>query len=339
MQKIIVTGAAGMLGSLMIDYLLANTVVEVYGMVRPHSSPNLNNLSLSINNPRFNLIYGDLLDSSSMERAIKDIHPDIFFNFGCPSFVSNSWDFPSQTFNAGATGIIYILEAVKNFAPQCKFINMGSSEEFGTAKYTPQDENHPLSPSSLYGASKAAARLIIQSYVAKYSLNACQPILYNNEHHRRGESFLSTKVAKGVARISKEMKLGRGVSPIELGSLDSLRDFSASEDFVRALWLISRQYKMENYVLSSGQLRSIKEFVETAFKASGQWEGDLAWRGNDLYIGNVKVTTTNPAFYRAPEKISLCGNTEKIERQLGWKPRIGFGEMVASLVQYQINKL
>lgn len=338
MDKIIITGAAGMLGSLMVDYLLGDTNAEIYGMVRPHSSPNLNNLSLSISNPRFKLIHGDLLDPSSIERAIKEIRPDIFFNFGCPSFVSNSWDFPSQTFNAGATGIIYILEAIKNFVPQCKFINMGSSEEFGAAKYSPQDESHPLSPSSLYGASKASARLIIESYKNKYNLNACQPTLYNNESSRRGDSFLSTKVAKGVARITKELKLGRGVSPIELGSLDSLRDFSASEDFVRGLWIIANQDKLDNYVLASGKLRSIKEFVETAFKVSGQWEGDLAWRGNDLCIRHVKVTTTNPAFYRPPEKIPLCGNPEKIKSKLGWEPKINFQDMVAGLINFQINK-
>ena len=338
MQKIIVTGAAGMLGSLMAEYLLNNTDSQVFGMVRPHSSPNLSNLSGVLNNKRFTLIHGDLLDASSMDRAVKEIHPDVFFNFACPSFVSDSWKFPTQTFSAGATGIISILEAIKDHAPICKFINAGSSEEFGAAQYTPQDEHHPLTPSSLYGASKAAARLIIKSYIAKYALNACQPILYNNEHYRRGESFLSTKVAKGVARIAKELAQGVKVTPIELGSLDSLRDFSASEDFIRALWAISQQDKLDDYIIASGQSRSIREFVETAFKASGQWEGDLIWYDNELFIGCTKVTTTNPAFYRAPEQIPLCGDTEKIARQLGWAPKISFQEIVAGLVQYQINK-
>jgi GDPmannose 4,6-dehydratase len=323
-KKVLVSGVTGQDGSYMVDYLLANTPHLVYGMVRRTAKPDLSNLSLSINNPRFQLVVGDLSDTTSIDNVVRQIKPDYFVNLAAQSFVKSSWDIPEMTFDVGATGVLRCLEAIRKHTPQCRFYNAGSSEEYGDVISAPQDESHPLRPRSPYGAAKAAARHIVKVYRESYGLYAVQGLLFNHESERRGEEFLTRKVTLGVARIAAAIKSGKPFEPLELGNLDAKRDWSHAEDFVDGIWRMLNQeaypsgkplgtsweehtslwikngWKPHEYVLASGETHTIRSFVEKAFKAAGidaHWSfagtvGQLVPAENEVYRQNILTERT-----------------------------------------------
>lgn len=380
---VIVTGVTGQDGSFMVDYLLKNTELEIFGGARRLSVSNHENLDHLIKEPRFHLINFDLTDAHSVLNIVCELKPSYFINFAAQSFVKSSWDFPAQTWETNTTSIIHILEAIRTHCPTCRFYNAGSSEEFGDVSYSPQDENHPLRPRSPYGASKAAARQIVKVYRESYKLYAVQGWLFNHEGTRRGEEFVTRKISKGVARIFTDLKNGVSVSPMELGNLDAKRDWSDAEDCVDAVWRMLNQDLYDNnvksrlsvfksewrdmptpcpksniaeflsshvkeYVVSSGETHSIREFVELSFKCvgiNGKWEGeglnevfyydgDANWNERSLPL--VKI---NSFYYRPAEVELLHGNSTTIKHFLGWNPKVNFKQLVEKMVNADLHRL
>lgn len=337
-KKVIITGVTGQDGSYMADLLLEETGNEVYGMVRRASTNNHHNIKHLLSNPRFKLITGDLTDSQSIDNIVRDIKPDYFINLAAQSFVGASWQIPEQTFDIDAVGVIRCLEAIRKHAPNCRFYNAGSSEEFGNVDYSPQDENHILKPRSPYGAAKAAARHIVKVYRESYNLFAIQGLLYNHESPRRGEEFVTRKITKEIARIKKAIDNGNEFKPLELGNIYAKRDWSHAKDFVRGIWMMLNNHSPIEYILASGKTYTVKEFIEKAFNhvnINGSWvDKDL----NEKYIyNNMILVQINPIFYRPAEVDLLLGKSEKAINELGWSPQISFDSLIQEMVNFDIT--
>jgi len=353
MKKVLITGVSGQDGSYMVDYLLENTNYFIFGMARRSSKPDYSNLKNSINNPRFKLLTGDLSDSQSIENVVREVQPDYFINFAAQSFVGSSWQIPEQTFEVTAMGVLRCLEAVRKFAPDCRFYSAGSSEEMGDVQYSPQDLNHPIRPRSPYGAAKAAARHLTKVYRESYDLFAIHSILYNHESERRGEEFVTRKITKGVARIVKAINNNQPFTPIELGNIDSKRDWSHAKDFIKGVWMMLNQETPKEFILSSNETHSIREFVEKAFKVAGiegYWvNGTPVCQSTDptLEIFGMKqpngaypiLVSINPKFYRPAEVDLLLGNSDPARKELGWKPEISFDKLVELMVLSDIDEI
>ena len=387
-KKVIITGVSGMDGSNMADYLLENTNYLIYGMIRRSAKPDYSNIEKALKNPRFKLITGDLSDSQSIENIVTEIHPDYFINFAAQSFVGASWQIPEQTFEVGATGVLRCLEAIRKHAPHCRFYTAGSSEEFGDVIYSPQDESHPYRPQSPYGAAKVASRMLTRVYRESYGLYAIQGVLYNHEGIRRGEEFVTRKITKGVARIYHAIKNREKFEPLELGNLDAKRDWSDSEDFMDGVWRMMNQETfrqdevfednylsvldgewrdnndnyakiaknllpkhIKEYILSSGETHTVREFIELAFKAVGilgVWYNGINGKPEDeeyIFSENGQIATKakitlvkiNPKFYRPAEVKLLHGDSTLARNELGWKPKVSFQELVTKMVKNDID--
>lgn len=336
MKKVIITGVTGQDGSYMVDYLLDHTDYEIYGVRRRSSNPNLKNIKKHLDNKRFKLIIGDLSDSNSIDEIVKDIKPDYFINFGAQSFVGSSWHIPLQTFDATALGVLRCLEAIRKYAPKCRFYSAGSSEEMGDVLYSPQDLLHPIRPRSPYGAAKASARHITKVYRESYDLFAIHSILYNHESERRGEEFVTRKITKNIARIYHSIKDGRVFDPLELGYLDAKRDWSHAKDFVKGIWLMLNQPEPKEYILSSGETHTVREFIEKSLLYAGI--NDCLWSGKEE---DEKVTYNkdgsiimqiNKKFYRPAEVNLLLGDSSLARQELNWTPEISFDKLVKSMI-------
>jgi len=349
MKKIIITGVTGQDGSYMVDFLLKNTEHNIIGIRRRSSNPNLKNIQHNLDNPRFKMIIADLSDSNSIDEIVKDIQPDYFFNFAAQSFVGSSWQIPLQTFDATALGVLRCLEAVRKYAPNCRFYSAGSSEEMGDVIYSPQDLKHPIRPRSPYGAAKAAARHITKVYRDSYNLYAIHSILYNHESERRGEEFVTRKITNGVAKINYCIKNKLPFEPINLGNLDSKRDWSHAEDFVEGVWMMMNQNEPKEYILSSNETHSVREFVEKSFKFAGinefNWVGE---KENECLVlpdylieeGNVQskvLVKINPKFYRPAEVDLLLGDSSEARNELKWQPKNSFDNLVQRMVKFDIE--
>ena len=349
MKNVIITGISGQDGSYMADYLLENTNYNIFGAVRRLSKPNYSNFSNHLDNKRFNLVTIDLSDSQSIDNVVRDVKPDYFINFAAQSFVGSSWQIPEQTFDVDAMGVLRCLEAVRKHSPKCRFYNAGSSEEFGDVKYIPQDEKHPLSPRSPYGAAKCAARHIMKVYRESYNLFAIQGQLFNHESPRRGEEFVTRKITKGVTKIFKAIKNGNSFEPIHLGNVDAKRDWSHAIDFVDGVWKMLNQEHPNEYVLSSNEAHTIREFVELAFKevgVEGFWHGHGTSEEYSISteyaikneVNSSVLVKIDPKFFRPAEVELLLGDSSKARRELGWNPKWSFHELVKDMVISDLNQ-
>ena len=346
-KKILVTGVLGQDGANMCEFLLKDRKNKVFGMIRRVSNPNFINCREFLDDDNFQLVYGDLTDEISLCKLVQEIQPDYFINFAANSFVGCSWDMPMQIFDTNALGIIRCLEAIRRYQPSCRFYSAGSSEEFGNVDYCPQDIQHPIKPRSPYGASKASARHIVKVYRESYNLFAVHGILFNHEGTKRGEEFVTRKITKGVARIKHHLDTALEIEsfdPIKLGNIYSQRDWSDSEDFIKGVWLMLNQDEPKDYLLASGETHTIKEFVETAFKAAGiygSWieSGDDPLRTKYLLAADEYKTLVeiDEDFYRPAEVDLLQGDPTKAVEALGWKPEISFDELVGRMVQWDIE--
>jgi GDPmannose 4,6-dehydratase len=342
----IITGVTGQDGSFMVEHLLKNTNLLIFGGVRRLSVYNHENIR-QIKSDRFHLINFDLTDAHSISRTIEKLKPDYFMNFAAQSFVASSWDFARQTWETNSTAILDILEAIRLYNPSCRLYQAGSSEEFGNVLYSPQDENHPLRPRSPYGASKCASRQLIKVYRESYNLYAIQGWLFNHEGTRRGEEFVTRKITKNVARIYHSIQNNEEFQPLELGNIEAQRDWSDAEDFVEGIWMMLNQDKYNknyngspiDYVFSSNETHTIKEFVEKAFGIAGikgNWIGEGE---HTMYISEDKkvLMQINSKFYRPAEVSLLCGKSDKARNDLGWKPNTSFNDLIKKMVEFDIQ--
>jgi GDPmannose 4,6-dehydratase len=335
MKKIIITGVTGQDGSHMVDYLLKNTNHELYGTARRLSVKNHENILHLEKESRFNLINMDLNDAHSIRDVILDVQPDYFINFAAQSFVAGSWDYPIQTWDTDADAVLHILESIRRFSPHCKFYNAGSSEEFGDVICSPQDEKHPLRPQSPYGAAKCAARHIVRVYRESYNLYAVQGWLFNHEGSRRGLDFVTRKITHTIARVKIAMEKGKTPPVLKLGNIEAKRDWSDAEDFMEGVWLMLNQDFPKNYVLGSGEMHTVREFLNEALKnagikftSSGENEAEKYFNENKDLIFEV-----DPKFYRPAEVHELCGDCALAENEMGWTRKTDFYGLVKKMYQ------
>lgn len=341
MKKIIITGVTGQDGSFMADYLLKNTEHAIVAGVRRLSVKNHGNINHLVDNPRFKLIDLDVADQANTEAVIEEEKPDYFINFAANSFVGVSWKMPVNHMETNAMAVLYQLEAIRKHRPNCRYYNAGSSEEFGDVLHSPQSELHPLRPRSPYGVSKASARHMVKAWRDSYNLYAIQGWLFNHEGTRRGEEFVTRKITKNVARIKYEYILN-DFKPLELGNIDAKRDWSDAEDFVEGVWLMLNQEYPKEYVLSSNETHTIREFVEEAFNFAGFGSEKCRWEGRGVdekyYHGDKVLVQINPEFYRPAEVDLLLGDSSLARRELDWNPQTDFLELVRKMVAHDLRE-
>ena len=342
MKKVIITGVTGQDGSFMADYLLKNTDHTIIAGARRLSVTNHKNIKHLKNNPRFKLIDLDVTDPQNVEDVIRKEQPDYFINFAANSFVGNSWTMPVNHMNTNCMAVLFQLEAIRKFAPHCRYYNAGSSEEFGDVVTAPQSEEHPLRPRSPYGAAKAAARHLVKVYRESYNLYAIQGWLFNHEGTRRGEEFVTRKITKAVARIKQAIDNEEAYNLLELGNIESKRDWSDAEDFVDGIWKMLNQQEPRDYVLSSNETHTIREFVELAFEAAGIQGYWLGSGLNEIFLQKETervLMVINEKFYRPAEVELLLGDSTKARQELGWKPKTSFKNLVDKMVFHDIMLL
>lgn len=342
MKKVIITGVTGQDGSHMVDYLLKNTNFQVFGGARRLSVKNHENISHLESEKRFQLIDLDLSDAHSIRDCIIDIQPDFFINFAAQSFVAGSWKYPIQTWETDANAVLHILESLRRFCPACRFYNAGSSEEFGDVAFSPQNESHPLRPQSPYGAAKCGARHLVRVYRESYNLYAIQGWLFNHEGTRRGLDFVTRKISHGVAKLKKALEIDEVLKHshpkpklpvIYLGNMDAKRDWSDAEDFMEGVWLMLNQNQPKEYVLASGKMHTVRDFVKSCLQAAGieyQNTGEANCEKFLTQDGRV-IVEVKESLYRPAEVHELCGDPSLAEKNLGWERKTDFNALVKKM--------
>jgi GDPmannose 4,6-dehydratase len=342
-KKVLITGVTGQDGSNLTRFLLKNTDCEIYGAVRRISVLNHENIE-DIKDPRFKLINLDITDQQSIINNIKTIVPDYVVNFAAQSFVGESWNSPIHTFTTNTLSVMYLLEAIREYNPSCRFYSAGSSEEMGDVDYAPQDLKHPLKPRSPYGASKCAARHLVKVYRESYNLFAIHCILFNHEGIRRGKEFVTRKISCNIARIKNEIDNNKTITPLELGNINSVRDWSDSEDFVEAVWIMLNQPEPREYVLSSNEIHSVKEFIDLTCKYANlentHWEIDEENPLNTtLKYNDQVIIKINSNLYRPAEVDLLYGDSTETRLAIGWYPKTSFTHLVKKMIDNDIALL
>lgn len=328
MKSALITGIAGQDGSYLAELLLEKGY-NVYGIMRRKAVVDYGNVEHI--RDKIHFIYADMTDVVSLINAMKISQADEVYNLAAQSFVATSWEQPLATAQIDALGVTNMLEAIRIVKPSCKFYQASTSEMFGLVQEIPQSETTPFYPRSPYGVAKLYGHWITKNYRESYGLFACSGILFNHESERRGKEFVTRKITDAVVRI----KLGVQ-EYIELGNMDSKRDWGHSKDYVYAMWLMLQQDEADDYVIATNETRTVREFVEAAFCKVGivvEWTGTgVDEVGKDKETGKV-IVRINRNFFRPAEVDILLGNPEKAEKILGWKRDISFDELVERMVK------
>ena len=280
---------------------------------------------------KINFIYADMTDEISLINAMRISQADEVYNLAAQSFVATSWEQPLATAEIDAIGVTNMLEAIRTVKPSCRFYQASTSEMFGLVQAIPQCETTPFYPRSPYGVAKLYGHWITKNYRESYDLYACSGILFNHESERRGKEFVTRKITDAVARIKNGVQ-----EYMELGNLDSKRDWGHSKDYVKAMWLMLQQDKPDDYVIATNETRTVREFVDIAFRCAGI---EIEWKGTGVDETGINkangktVVKVSPKFFRPAEVDILLGNPEKAEKTLGWKREISFAELVERMVK------
>ncbi len=315
-MRALITGITGQDGSYLAEFLLEKGY-DVYGMVRRSSTENFERINHI--KDKLNFVQGDLLDYNSLSSIIKTVNPDEVYNLAAQSFVPTSWTQPSLTAEFNAVGVTRLLEAIRDYNVKIKFYQASSSEMFGKVREVPQTEKTPFYPRSPYGIAKVYAHWITVNYRESYNMFACSGILFNHESPRRGLEFVTKKITDAVARIKLDL-----ASELRLGNLEAKRDWGYAGDYVRAMWMMLQQDEPDNFVISTGENHSVKEFV------------DIAFDHVDLDPG--KYVKVDERFLRPAEVDHLLGDSTYAREKLGWQPEVSFEEMVRMMVDYDLEK-
>jgi len=342
MKIALITGITGQDGSYLAELLLEKGY-EVHGIVRRSSSFNRGRIDHLTDPEKYTAIvqenpvlhHGDLTDSSSIENIMKKVKPDEIYNLGAQSHVRISFDIPENTSNIVALGNLRMLEAMRKFCPDAKFYQASSSEMFGKVIEVPQNEETPFRPRSPYGCAKVHAFHTTVNYRDAYGLHASNGILFNHESERRGESFVTRKITRNLARIKVGMQ-----KSFSLGNLHSERDWGHAKDYVRSMWLILQQQEPGDYVVGTGEKHSVREFLEESARCLGMIIRSNGENGvNEKYIdenGNV-IVSINPFYFRPAEVDVLKADYSKARSILGWEPKIKFKELVKMMVEHDLR--
>lgn len=320
MKTALITGINGQDGSFMADFLL-NKGYKVYGMERRASVKNRENTGHLLNNPNFEFIIGDLSDQNSLLRCLKTSNATEVYNFAAQSFVGESWNTPEQTSDVTGLGVLRMLEAIREYGEHVRFYQASSSEMFGRMVENPAKESTPFYPRSPYGVAKLYGHWITKNYRESYGMFNVSGILFNHESERRGIEFVTRKITDGVARISLGLQ-----DTIELGNLDAGRDWGYALDYVEAAWMMLQQDSPGDYVVATGEMKTIRDFLTTAFNVVGISNWD-------------KHVIVNPKFFRPAEVEVLRGDATKAREVLGWAPTTPFDTWVTKMVQTDIQKI
>ncbi|MDQ2817339.1 MAG: GDP-mannose 4,6-dehydratase [Candidatus Eremiobacteraeota bacterium] len=316
-KRALITGITGQDGSYLAEFLLERGY-EVFGLTRRSSTNSFDRIAHIVD--QLTLLSGDLLDEHSLAAALKQAQPDEVYNLAAQSFVPTSWTQPVLTAEFTAVGVTRLLEAVRGVCPHARFYQASSSEMFGKVTATPQVETTSFYPRSPYGVAKVYGHWITINYRESYGLFACSGILFNHESKRRGLEFVTRKVSDGVARI----KLGLATQ-LRMGNLEARRDWGFAGDYVKAMWLMLQQERPDDFVIATGQTRTVEELVDVAFAHAG-----LRWRDHIVI---------DPQFIRPAEVDVLVGDASKAQSRLGWRPTVSFRELVGDMVDADLTRL
>lgn len=340
MKRALITGITGQDGAYLAEFLLKKGY-EVHGIKRRTSLINTDRIDHLYEDPHvddrhFILHYGDMTDSLSLLHVIQKVQPDEIYNLAAQSHVQVSFEEPEYTANADALGALRVLEAIRilNLGEKTRFYQASTSELYGLAQETPQKETTPFHPRSPYGVAKLYAYWITVNYREAYGLYACNGILFNHESPIRGETFVTRKITRALARI----KLGLQEC-LYLGNLSALRDWGHARDYVEMQWLMLQQPAPEDYVIATGVQYSVRDFVNAAARELGM---QLLWKGTGveehaLNAQGRRVVAVDPRYFRPSEVQTLLGDASKARRQLGWSPKVGFAELVAEMVREDLK--
>ena len=332
MKKALITGITGQDGSFLAELLLEKGY-EVYGLVRKKSNINYGNIEHI--KDRIHFIAGDMTDIESLNRIVEESYPDEVYNFAAQSFVGVSWEQPVDTFNVNAIGCLNLLESLRKIKSDAKFFQASTAEIFGKTNVVPQNEDTVFNPKSPYAVSKVCAHYTTKNYRESYGMFACSGILFNHESERRGKEFLTRKITNGVARIVAGKQ-----DYIELGNLNAKRDWGYSKDYVYAMWLMLQQDKPEDFVISTNENHTVREFIEIAFKYVGI---DVKWQGSgldEIAINKENGKTlikVNSNFIRPADVNVLKGDASKAKKILGWEPEVNFENLVKIMLDNDLK--
>jgi len=345
----LITGITGQDGSYLAEFLLKKGYI-VHGIKRRSSSFNTQRIDylyedLHTKNPKLILHYGDLTDSTNIIKIIENVRPDEIYNLAAQSHVAVSFESPEYTANCDALGTLRILEAVRllNLTKTTKIYQASTSELFGLVKEVPQKETTPFHPRSPYGVAKLYAYWITINYREAYGIYACNGILFNHESERRGETFVTRKITRGLARIQTGLE-----NCLYLGNLDSKRDWGHARDYIEMQWLMLQQKTPEDFVISTGRMESVRTFVEFAAKSLGWGSSEnsngINWEGKGINeIGrradtNEIVVRIDKRYFRPSEVSQLMGDSSKAREKLGWKPKINLENLIEEMVNNDLKE-
>jgi GDPmannose 4,6-dehydratase len=337
----LISGITGQDGSYLSELLLEKGYV-VHGIIRRSSSFNTFRIDHLYNNPellnkRFFLHYGDLTDSSNLNRLIEKTSPDEIYNLGAQSHVQVSFEVPEYTAEVDGVGTLRFLDAIKETGVKTKFYQASTSELYGIAREVPQTETTPFYPRSPYAAAKLYAYWITVNYREAYHLFACNGILFNHESERRGKTFVTRKITVAIAKILNGLQ-----ETLLLGNMDAKRDWGYAPEFVEGMWKILQADEPGDYVLATGETHTVREFVEEAFTVMGE---EISWKGTGVEeTGILKstgkiVVTIDPRYYRPTEVDLLLGNPSKAKEKLGWTPKVAFKDLVKIMMKADFEKI
>lgn len=341
-KKALITGITGQDGSYLVE-LLIEKGYEVHGIVRRASTFNTGRIDHiyidpHVDNANMFLHYGDLTDSSLINILVDKIQPDEIYNLGAQSHVQVSFEMPEYTANVDALGALRILEAIRRNKPDIRFYQASSSEMFGKVQEPKQSETTPFYPRSPYGAAKVFGHWITLNYRESYDLFACSGILFNHESPRRGKTFVTRKISRGLARIALGLD-----DKLYLGNLEAKRDWGFAKDYVEAMWLMLQQEKPDDYVIATGETHSVREFVE---ECAQHLDMNIEWRGEGLEEVGVdtnsgkEVIAIDEKYFRPAEVDLLLGDPAKAKKKLGWTPKTTFKDLarIMSEADFELEK-
>jgi len=330
MKKALITGITGQDGSYLAELLL-DQGYEVHGIIRRASSFNTSRIDHLYKDRhetgvKMFLHFGDLTDSSNLNRLVEKLHPDEIYNLGAQSHVKVSFDVPEYSADVDALGALRLLDAIRETGVNCRYYQASTSELYGKAQEVPQTETTPFYPRSPYGVAKQYAFWITKNYREAYGLHASNGILFNHESPRRGETFVTRKITMAVARISRGLQ-----DCLYMGNINALRDWGYAPDYVQMMWMMLQQDQPDDYVVATGEMHTVREFIEKSFSHVGieiEWEGaGVDEVGKNRVTGNI-IVRLDARYYRPAEVEQLLGDPAKAKRQLGWEPTVKFEELV-----------
>jgi GDPmannose 4,6-dehydratase len=335
----LITGITGQDGSYLAEFLIEKGY-DVHGIARRTSLFNRARIeearSAAIASGRvYELHYGDMGDSSSLNRIIAETGPDELYNLAAQSHVAVSFDQPEYTCDVDAAGVLRLLEAIRSHKLETRFYQASTSELYGEVQEVPQTETTPFHPRSPYAVSKMYGYWIVRNYREAYGMHASNGILFNHESPRRGENFVTRKITLGLARVKAGLQ-----SRLSIGNLETRRDWGFAKDFVEGMWRILQQPEPDDYVLATGEMHSVREFIEAAAPIAGfelRWEGEgVEEVGRDAKTGEV-IVDVDPRFFRPAEVEQLLGDPTKAKQILGWEPRVTFDELVQLMMKSDLS--